>query len=286
MCPSVLSGEWGIARVERLPLPCWVLFADGVNQSMRPTNVRFYVRGYLRARGFGRAPVIIGGCERSGTTLLQSILSAHPRIHAIADELWAFCHGPPAGFRGARPIRMGRLYKYLGQYPIQPVAHRWSEKSPANIYYFDAIRRHFGGDVRLVQIVRDGRDVVSSMHPGNQFKPWVSIRRWVASMQAGLRYRNDPSVFTLRYEDLVLNHVPSVRSLCRFLDEDYTEEMSDWHVNATIRRSENLLDGTVQRLHSRSVRKFETPNFAHGALVNELLADGDARTLLEIYGYL
>jgi hypothetical protein len=36
-------------------------------------------------------PIIIGGCARSGTTLLLSVLSCHPNIYAIPDETYTFC---------------------------------------------------------------------------------------------------------------------------------------------------------------------------------------------------
>lgn len=252
---------------------------------MRVSNARFYAMGYVRARLYARPPIVIGGCERSGTTLLQSILSAHPRIHAIADELWAFCHGPPAGFRGDRPIRMSRLYKYLGQHRPPPGARRWCEKSPANIFYFDAILDHFGGRVRLIQIVRDGRDVVSSMHPKNTTKPWVSIDRWVASVTAGLPFREHPSVLTIRYEDLIQDYEPTATSICAFLEEDFAPQLRDWHAHARIRQSENLRGSRVGDIHASSIRKFDAPDFQHGAVVDELLARPDARSLLETYGF-
>ena len=39
------------------------------------------------------SPLIIGGCGRSGTTLLLSVLSAHPKVLAIPHETEAFCPG-------------------------------------------------------------------------------------------------------------------------------------------------------------------------------------------------
>ncbi len=37
-----------------------------------------------------KCPIIIGGCGRSGTTLLLSILGSHPNIQAIKDETGLF----------------------------------------------------------------------------------------------------------------------------------------------------------------------------------------------------
>ena len=253
---------------------------------MRLSNLRFYVAGYLESKRFARPPIIIGGCERSGTTLLQSILSAHPRIHAMADELWAFCYGPPAGFGGRRPIRLSRLYKYLGQYPIAHEARRWCEKSPANVFFFESILEHFDGRVQLIQIVRDGRDVVSSMHPGDPDKPWVPIRRWIAAVEAGLPYRAHDGVLTIRYEDLIADYMPTTQRICQFLDEEFTPELTDWHANARVRSSVNLVGGAVGGIHTQSIRKFEAPDFPYRRIVEQLMAEPRARRLLEAYGYL
>ncbi len=39
---------------------------------------------------FSQSPVIIGGCARSGTTLVLAILAAHPSIYTIPNEIRAF----------------------------------------------------------------------------------------------------------------------------------------------------------------------------------------------------
>lgn len=128
-------------------------------------NLADCTTGFIKARRLPASPVIIGGCERSGTTLLHASISAHPRIHAINDETWAFCYGPQAGFSGNQPIRKARLYKHLGMEKIQPEAIRWCENSLANIFYSPIIHEHFASHVRMIQIVRDERDVVTSQHP-------------------------------------------------------------------------------------------------------------------------
>lgn len=253
---------------------------------MRVSGLFDVARGYRVSRRLSREPVVIGGCERSGTTLLQSILSAHPRIHAIAEETWALCHGPEAGFPGRRPIRPISLYVHLGREPVSEAAWRWSEKSPANVFYFGAILERFRERVRLIQIVRDGRDVVTSMHPDNPSDPWVPIERWVAAVEAGLPYLDHPRVLTLRYEDLVTSYEEQARRICAFLDEEFAPQMQDWRAHARIRGSRNLRGGQVKEIHAGSVRKFEAEDFPHGRLVERLTSDPRARRLLERHGFL
>jgi hypothetical protein len=245
----------------------------------------YYTAGFIKARRLSASPVIIGGCERSGTTLLHAIISAHPRIHAINDETWAFCYGPPAGFGGDQPIRKARLYKYLGTERIRPEAIRWCEKSPANIFYFPVINEHFANNVRMIQIVRDGRDVVTSRHPRKPTEPWVSIDRWKAAVSAGLAYRDHPDVLTIRYEDLVLDYSTTIAKVFAFIGEKLTKEMLDWHRHATVTTSFNLMGGTVPTLHHGAIRKFERPECIHREKVDLLMADSEAVALLETYGF-
>jgi hypothetical protein len=252
---------------------------------MKLNNIAFYARGYVRSKRFSRPPIIIGGCERSGTTLLRSVLSAHPRIHAIADELWAFCHAEVAGFKGQRPIRVSRLYKYLGQHPIHPSAVRWCEKSPANIVFFDDILEYFDGRVRLIQLVRDGRDVVCSRHPQKPKSYWMRVQRWVNALEIGLPYRRHPNALTIRYEDLILDHEQTVQRILDFVGEENCEEMRDWHAHASVRSSANLIGGAVPPIHSGSIRKFEAEGFEHGARVEELMSHPAVPALLRTYGY-
>lgn len=249
-------------------------------------NLPRYALGLLRAQEYSRPPIVVGGCERSGTTLLQSVISAHPRIDAFAEELWCFCHDIRAGFPPGRPIRMRRLYKYLGSRPKPGDTWRWSEKSPANVFYFQQILEYFSGRVRLVQIVRDGRDVVSSLHPARPNEPWVSVDRWKASVTAGLAFTSDPRVLTIRYEDLVLDYERTARELFAFLDEDFSEKALRWHDHAKIRTSDNLIGGDVHKLSGSSVRKFERPDFPFDDLVASLMADAEARELLSFFDYL
>ena len=100
-------------------------------------------------------PVIIGGAPRSGTTILLSVLSAHPHIQAIPHETFAFC--PPQNASGARSpedFELHRVYAPLALSPVKSTATRWAEKTPRNILSFGAILDYFGEDVRLIHIVR------------------------------------------------------------------------------------------------------------------------------------
>lgn len=253
---------------------------------MHPRNLRYWLRGTRWNRRLTSAPVVVGGCERSGTTLFQSILSAHPGIHVIPVETWALCHGPAAGFpdRGG-PIRMNRLKAHLGRDRPDDSATRWCEKSPANIFFADEILSHFGRRVRFIQVVRDGRDVVTSLHPRRKDRPWVSIRRWKDAIGAGAHLLGRDDVLTVKYESIVTDHERTLERVCDFIGEEYVPEMRAWSDNASVAQSANLVGGVVGSLSTRSLRKWRQDGFRFQRIIDAFMDDPEAVGLLEELGY-
>lgn len=139
------------------------------------------------------------GCPRSGTTLLQSMLVAHPQI-ASFPETHFFDHGfggrkrwifhetlrgwylwfllvrwrmevDGASFSQARQLpfswskgKMANVFcEMLDRRAHANGADIWIEKTPRHLHYVDVISQHVPS-ARFVHIVRDGRAVVASLH--------------------------------------------------------------------------------------------------------------------------
>ncbi len=234
---------------------------------------------------FDRPPIIIGGCGRSGTSLLLAVLSAHPSVLAIAHETEAFC--PTAwskNFDPQAPFEIEKIEALLSAQERGPSMRRWCEKSPKNVLFFDRILEYFGSEVRLIHLVRDGRDVITSRHPTRRRDGfWVSPERWINDVKAGLKFEKHPQVLTLRYEDLVLDFMKTVTALLHFLDEAVHEHVLSWHEHATVRRHPAWAD-EVPRLHARSIGRWRER--AYQALVSRFMADKEAVVLLSRLGYL
>ena len=75
-----------------------------------------------------KAPIVVGGCGRSGTTLLLSILGSHSSVGAIDEELYCFYPGP---------YRIKRLINAIKDSGFEN--KRWCEKTPKNIKIFGRI---------------------------------------------------------------------------------------------------------------------------------------------------
>jgi hypothetical protein len=226
-------------------------------------------------------PIIIGGCGRSGTTLLLSILSSHPRIAAARHETRAFTYGVKEGdFSG--PIRMGRLHRGLAQSAIPEDALRWCEKTPSNILVLPKIFEHFEERVKVIHIVRDGRDVVTSVHPKRAGTYHVSPQRWVQDVSAGLEFVSRPNVYTLRYEDLILKYGETMQEICTFIGEDH-ELLGTFPEDATVQTNRAWAE-PVAPLSSKSIGRWRAPKFE--AQVQKLIEMPAAIELMERFDYL
>lgn len=234
-------------------------------------------------RQLHRPPIVIGGCARSGTTLMLSILSSHPHIFAFPRETGLFC--PKAYWRrkpAATPISNVAFYRHLLWQEIPRTAQRWCEKTPKNVLFFGKIIDHFEGRVRLIHVVRDGRDVVTSRHPADPSRYWVSPQRWIDETKAGLEWEGHDRVLTVRYEDLVRDLGSQLVRLGAFLDEDFGELAEVWHEQTSIRLSK-AWSHEVRAAHSHSIGRWKSPQ--HREAVQQLVAMPEAVEILERLGY-
>lgn len=124
-------------------------------------------------------------------------------------------------------------------------ASRWCEKTPRNLLYADRLAAVFP-DLRFIHIVRDGRDVVSSMlekgfwpiAAGHEF-PRMSRYRGPVTLDLAASYWADVlelgavttaglppgSYLELRFEDLIADPRARLQEVCDFLGEDFSEDL-------------------------------------------------------------
>ncbi|MBS1270886.1 MAG: hypothetical protein MAGBODY4_00013 [Candidatus Marinimicrobia bacterium] len=205
---------------------------------------------------FSKEPILVGGCARSGTTLLISVLSAHPAIYTFPKELCVFTKWRDDGNGNIKPKRIDRLNRkaIITRFPNE--ATRWCEKSAQNVRHFDKILDYYGEQVKLIHIVRDGRDVITSRHPNDPKKFWVKPSRWASDVSQGLEYKDHPKVYTIHYEDIVNNYDESVQNLFDFLSEEFHENLREYHKHADIREAPGWFH-EVKAVHNKSIGRWQ-----------------------------
>lgn len=232
---------------------------------------------------FSQPPVLLGGSARSGTTILLSILSSHEEIFACPHELRLF----EKMFRDEKGKlisgRMYRLYRTVLFHRIKKTANRWCEKSPVNVLRIPEIDEYFQGNFRFIHIIRDGRDAVLSIHPSNKKRYWNNPDRWVRDVSAGLKYREDPRILTIHYEDLVNKFEEIISGICKFLDIPVSESILNWYEHTTVRKNRAYHSG-VKQLHRSSVGKWQKKKYAER--LGQFMDNPEAVDLLKELGYL
>ena len=210
-------------------------------------------------RIFSGAPIIIGGGARSGTTLLLSILSAHPFIFVFRKELSLFKYGKELDGR-FMPERIDRFYSGILRKRIGRPVDRWCEKTPNNIRHIPRIDSFFQGkEYRFIHIIRDGRDVVLSRHPHTMHRKYhVEPAQWVADVREGLKYAHRENFLTIRYESLIGDFENTIARVCGHLGVHLDDRILNFYEHATVRKNPAYFSG-LQKIHMNSIGKWKKP---------------------------
>ncbi|MBN1408017.1 MAG: sulfotransferase [Calditrichaceae bacterium] len=242
----------------------------------------------IEKKQFTGIPIIIGACPRSGTTILLSILGAHPNIYAIPNQTYAFDRWENISSHNEenkkwRPTRLDRLYLQFIIHRIPKTAKRWLEKTPKHVRSFEKILDYFQDRVKLINILRDGRAVVVSKHP--KHKPdqyWISVERWIEDVNIGLKLDNHPSVLNIKYEDLINEFEKTMVRIYEFIGEEKPENLNEWINNTNIKKSMHWA-APVQNIYAHAMDRWRKPE--HAERVKEFMNNPEAVNLLKKLGY-
>ena len=126
-------------------------------------------------------PIIIGGCHRSGTSLIRRILNAHSRIYCgpevkfFRDFYGDYLNDPIKHGRFMESARamlpkadlmemLGKTFiKMHEQAAARAGKRRWADKNPENILYLAEWEELLGEDWLLVHVVRNPLDTLASI---------------------------------------------------------------------------------------------------------------------------
>lgn len=221
----------------------------------------FSFRKFFKVYSLKKEPIIIAGCGRSGTSLLLSILSAHPNIYGISKETNIFGFERKFNTNFLNRINNSRkLLPYLLKDEKILTSKRWCEKTPRNIRFIDSILKEFKNKVKIIHIVRDGRDVITSIHPQtNEYH--IPINRWIYDVSNGLKWKDSPNVFLVKYEELVNNHKETIVEILRFLGEEYDIALEDFQSTSNVRQHDAFNGRNVRKINSSSINKWKEKKY-------------------------
>ena len=194
------------------------------------------------------SPVFVVGFPRSGTTLLELALDAHPQLKSMdeqrfvqdaIDELMAAGAAYPQHLRGVgrdvlERVR-ARYWERVAKKAKLASGERLVDKNPLNILRLPAIRRVFP-NARILLAVRHPCDVILSCYM-QQFRApdFALLCRSVESLALGFRRTFDywyaqnsllgSAVHELKYEDFVRDIGSGTRAVTDFLELPWSENM-------------------------------------------------------------
>ncbi len=232
------------------------------------------------------APIFIGGAGRSGTTLLRVILDSHPAISCgpelkvlpLVADLWARFHGELFPTLSAHHLTQPRIAEIFATMVRSLLAEgrrasgkpRIAEKSPDNVFYFAHLACLFP-ESPLVHVVRDGRDVVSSLLRQDWFHPETKERDprttdvrtaaqyWVTAIRAGrLAAESSRHYVEVRYEDLVTSPEPTLRQLLFTIGEPFDASVLTHDRHAHELANESSRDQVRAPIHTRPIGAWRT----------------------------
>lgn len=240
----------------------------------------WYTRQYVSNEN----PVIIGGCARSGTTLIRVMLDSHPNIYC----------GPESGLLYFKTLTSKRIRRLSQVFEVEDAdirflvnksdsfrrfiedfftalmerarKPRWADKTPQNILHIERIFSIFP-ESRFIHMIRDGRDVACSLRTFPRFKMVEGervelntrnpledcIKRWVHDVSEGMKWRGDSRYHEVRYESIVDASEETAKGVLKFLDEPWNENVTHFYkVQSESREDTKIVQnpGATQPIYS------------------------------------
>jgi hypothetical protein len=235
-------------------------------------------------------PVLIIGAPRSGTTLLATMLNAHPRLF-VANEAKILLHvlrrvrdphAPVSRAELAGLLERAARRELSGYAPLPALEQvlpedaqptyanllnglfaalarsehkvRWGEKTAVAYRGLASLASAFP-DARFIAVFRDPIDVARSYAKVNP--KWGSIGALVHLTEfhrALALHRSAIALHVVDYRQLVTHPDSTLREICAFIGEDYSPQMLAFHTTPRARNlsASPVFSGASRPLYNRS----------------------------------
>lgn len=144
----------------------------------------------------------------------------------------------------------------------KPAAVRWGDKSPFSVLALSDLRRAFP-DLRVIHILRDGRDVAASFVEAFRDDLSRAAMVWLRTIRAAdaFRARHPDRYMEVRYEVLAHRPEDTMRQVARFLGLAFDERMLRHHeLDLRLGDVEGVpyMQGVKRPVHQASIGRWRT----------------------------
>lgn len=210
-------------------------------------------------------PIFVIGLPRSGTTLVEQILSANPKIAGLgelavaqhlADE--AFAHTPTNNAQTAADFHESYL-KRLPEVPKESIA--FIDKMPANYRFIGLLADAFP-NATFINVQRDPRDIAVSLWRGYfpknglnfsyDFKSMAHVVNLYQTYMANWSARYPSQIHTVKYEDIVANIETQSRQIAEVCGVSWNQDMTRPEKNTRALRTASIKQARAP-IHTKSI---------------------------------
>ena len=225
-------------------------------------------------------PLFVLGFPRSGTTLTEQTLTAHPRIAAgdelpfiaeITNLMPRMLESPLSYPEALAELWMGdhrddlnnlrdHYFRRVAQLGIVPAGAAWfTDKMPLNEFDLGLIALVFPQSP-LIHVIRHPLDVVLSVFSNLLTHGYFCAyalesvaQHYALTMDLVEHYRREMNLryLPVRYEDMVDDQEASIRRILTFIGEDFDPRCLDFHENRRYARTASYAQVT-EKLYDRS----------------------------------
>jgi sulfotransferase family protein len=231
--------------------------------------------------------IFIVGTQRSGTTLLCRMLTAHPNIF-IKNEFSDPCRifsGNKSKHEIINDIDVeiqNAYHENLKSFLKRIDKKIWGLKDPKLTYCLDDLANHFP-NAKFLFIIRDGRAVANSYIKskwGSGTNTYHGALRWKREVELHRMFiqKNLKICHVVRYEDLIRNTEEELIEICSFIGQSYSENMKNYSEQPVYIKKNELNKHTFHSIDESIMSKWQTELTPYQISVFEAVA---GETLLQ-----
>jgi peptidoglycan/xylan/chitin deacetylase (PgdA/CDA1 family) len=204
--------------------------------------------------------IFLVGAPRSGTTILQSLLAAHPLMISfpetrffqyllpnfeypisVDDRIKTFFieeinHPEYLSYFNPEQSELEKancFIKVLDNLAVEQGKSVWLEKTPEHIYCIEYLEKLLP-DALFIHILRNGMDVITSMYESSRKAPdpwggeWTlehCITRWKEAISINYLYAGKKNHILVKYDELVEDPSRALSNICKFIGIEFDNLM-------------------------------------------------------------
>jgi len=241
--------------------------------NLRKTQPKIFEKQLkINKDSIGIAPIFIVGMPRSGTTLIEQIISSHSKVTGAGELRYVAQHGFDLA-TGARSIDASSLFKFREKYLSE-----LAKVSNGNVYVTDKMPQNFCfialicaalPEAKIIHTIRDPRAtcwsnfkqlfVSESLGYCYDLEDVVSYYKLYNDLMKFWQSSYSSKIYNLDYEKLTTNQNYETRKLIEHLDLEWEETCLEPHRNKRSVRtaSQQQVRQKVYQGSSEAWRKYE-----------------------------